>query len=206
MRGYSRFRCRRCGAPLKDRISILRGYGHECWYKVHPVERFRGVHPPRTQPREYTPPLRPRVRSRPSRTPHRESSKHRNGRSIAKEVLKSAVIGASCSAFPAACPGIVALGQVQEVLSTARAVIERLQNPQRGSRQLAQVILSEIVNEGANRIIGPWTRGIASGIASQIASGGVDKESVRRIATGTISNVMEDGLDGLISWGFKRFG
>ncbi len=206
LRGYSRFRCRRCGAPLKDRISITRGYGHECWCKVHPGLRRDWDYPRRPQPREYLRPRRAPVIRGPIARARSPPPRAHTARDLAKGILKTAVIGASCSAIPTACPAILALGHVSDLLGTARTIVNGLREKGRNSGQMVQGILSEVVTEAANRVVGPWTQLAAQGIASQIVvGGGVARSSVRQIASGTISNVLAEGMDGAISWGAKRF-
>jgi hypothetical protein len=121
--------------------------------------------------------------------------------SVGRQILKSAVIGVSCAAFPGACPAIVAFGKLTDVYNTAREIVNRIRSDHGGVHEVAKSVAGHLVAEAATHMVGPWTRVVSDGIASRIPAIGLSQTSVRSIVSTTVSSAMSEGFDGLASWG-----
>jgi hypothetical protein len=121
--------------------------------------------------------------------------------SLGRRALQTAVIGVSCAAFPGACPAIVGLGKALHVFSTARTIVSQSRSAGGISTQNATSLARYLAEEASRHFIGPWTKLVAGGIASQILPGSLGRERIGSIVRSTVSDVMKDGFDGLASWG-----
>jgi len=117
-----------------------------------------------------------------------------------RSLLKSAVIGVSCAAFPGGCPAILALGRIGDLLSTAKGIVRRVrassQLPPSERHSLAGFLAAEVVGH----IVGPLTRSVTNEIVERIPATGVGSEGVRAIVSGTVSDIMTEGFSGLAGW------
>jgi hypothetical protein len=117
-----------------------------------------------------------------------------------RQIVRSVVIGLSCGAFPTGSPAIVAFGRLTDVLRTARGLVTRLTSNQDTVAGTVQSLATYLAAEAAAHVIGPWSRAVSYGIASKLPTSRVRPESVRTLVSSTVSNVMSEGVAGLVAW------
>jgi len=152
---------------------------------------------------EYEPPRRRIYRELARRrivrpAPPPPPSRVRHG--ITRQVVKTAVIGVSCAAFPGACPAIVAFGKVADVFNSARNIVSQVQSARYTPGTVAHSLAGHLAGEALAHVVGPWSRLVTDGIVSTVRSDGLNTECVRTIVSSTIAGVMREGFDGLASW------
>lgn len=122
------------------------------------------------------------------------------GRDVAHQLVKTAVIGVSCAALPTACPAIVAFGKLTDAYETARGIVERVRSDGWSAGSVTRSLASYLTSEASSRLAGPVTSLVSRAIASTIISQEIGTSTIQAIVTSTISNVAEEGADGLIGW------
>jgi hypothetical protein len=175
--------------------------GTPCYCNCH--GRAHGIYYGRSRSYYRSRPRYRRVPQRSVRLPRLQGREtpSRAATDLARQVLKSAVIGVSCGVLPGACPAIVALGKLDDVYRSVRDVVNRVRTGSGLLRTAGVSLVRNLAAEVASQVTGPWIRGVSDGIASRIVTSRLDQQSVRRIASSTIFNVMKDGVGDLVLWG-----
>jgi Family of unknown function (DUF6011) len=202
LRGYSRHKCRRCGAPLKDWISIKRGYGHECWRKVHGWDR------PEYEIREHLP--RPRVRGRRARPPAKRLEKPmpiprtpRSGWSPARELFRNVVVGVSCAAFPAACPAIIGVSRIDALVRTGAEIVRAVNSGVSAPVAVTAGLVGHLIDEAVLRSAGPYTRSVSQQVATRLIRSRLERRAILEVVGATIPQVVRRTDYDLTKWGVE---
>ena len=149
----------------------------------------------RVAPREYVRPLiNRRERTLQIPRPHRAWGRH---------IVMTAVIGVSCAALPGACPAIVALGKAVDLYVAASEIVGRARQNRGMAGAVTHSLSGYLASEAMAHVAGPWSRLVSDGIASRIATRGLDQAAVRMIVSSTVSEVMSEGTAGLALWAVR---
>jgi len=168
---------------------------HGIYFRRYAVYRPYSRPIRRVVPREY---VRPRITRPPRPEP---ISSHR--RSWGPGLVKSAVIGVSCAAFPGAWPAIVAFGKYHDLYVAAKGIVDTVRSDRRVPGTLALDLYGHLTREVVAHVAGPWSRIVSDAITSKIAPSGLTRPIVQRIVASTIAGVMTDEI-GPTQWGIKE--
>jgi hypothetical protein len=122
-------RCRYCGRPLTDPESARSGVGPDCFSRhLAWLRRQESVGPPAIIRSAQALPLprRRSARKTPKPKPRPASGLERYVRS---GLLRASVVGASCAAFPAACPAIMEGATVKDGYDATERVLSAAFGP-----------------------------------------------------------------------------
>jgi|SRR5579871_461789 len=202
-RGYARRlrygyrRCRYCRRRLTDPHSIRLGIGPECYARHGWREAPRIRIAPPSPPAAVRP--RPRRRRSSAKKRPRPAGPHPISlggleRYVSPDALRAAAIGATCAALPVACPAITAVSTIYDASVTAHKVINATRGPGgpfAGARVAADQLWQSVVTRAASGAAGPAVRAVSLAVASSLPrSSNVAAESVRRIAAGTMTQML----------------
>lgn len=191
--------CSICGRPLSDRDSVIRGMGPEC-------ERKIGLGPRRTLGGRGVPHMRANdVMSRQKSSPGVEPNLNSRGldfrnillRSVGREVVKTAVVGATCVALPVACPAIGLISKAGSLMDISLQVMRNYHSMNSGTKGFRQ-LLTETENL-------PASQGLSAAIADTIyqkmpMTNLINRGPVGEIAKGTIKSIVRGAATSLLSF------
>ncbi len=134
-------------------------------------------------------------------------------RKIGLSVIRGAAVGVACGAIPAACPAILAINQAAGLAQVASDVYQAYSSGQsrrvslnRAAGKAGQALISmsigKTIQEGAEEEL----RGVSRAVGAAVGAGtgamfGANHELVRTIAAETTYCAMEEGIEGVVSWG-----
>jgi hypothetical protein len=123
---------------------------------------------------------------------------------LKSELLRAAVVGASCAAFPAACPAITALSTAKDAFDAARKVVSALNGPgglSAAGKEAQGQVWQYLVGQTAAGAAQPAVAIASAAIASVIPNpAGVPSEFVRKLAAGTLSSMLSSSLSSGVSY------
>jgi hypothetical protein len=121
-----------------------------------------------------------------------------------RDIIKSAAIGVTCLALPAACPAITALGTIDSVWGLARDTWQQA-HERRGwlgsSQSNLGAALAEEVSERGTR---PLVQFVSNHIAAAIPTSGLPRSVVQTLASSTLSTVVTGAAGNLAHWAISN--
>jgi hypothetical protein len=132
----------------------------------------------------------------------------KDSREIARTVIKSAIVGASCVGLPGLCPAITMLSTADDVAQLAARVVDSLQEsgpPSRRLKSVGSVLAKATAEWAAEKALEPSTeqgiRTISDSIATELArSTPLGPPYVKTIVEGTLTGLIQGGISETISW------
>ena len=126
-------------------------------------------------------------------------------------LLKSAVLGATCVGFPAACPAIMMLSKADEMIQLARRILQALyaqESPTESAETaglfLSKTIVKSCAEAGANAALDPVIGRVAVLVATEVSAAVPNTTRFALpIVEGTVSGLARGGIDGVLSYGLR---
>lgn len=134
-------------------------------------------------------------------------------RKIGFSIIRGAAVGVACGVAPAACPAILAINQVAGLAQVASDVYQAYRREGLGGAadKTGQAAVSTSINKAIQDGAEEEIRGISKGVGAAMSAGasgilGADPGIVQTVAEQTTYHAMEEGIEGVVSWGVEEIG
>jgi hypothetical protein len=189
--------CEVCGGEIWGKASLRRGVGDYCYRnhgrrRHHPTSDSGGL-------------VAEEVGSRGLQSTAGTQS------DLGLALVKSAVLGATCAGFPAACPTILMLSKADDAIQLSRRILQALDAREPPAERaetvglvLSKAIVKSYAEAGANAALDPVIGRVAVLVAAEVSSAAPDTtQFAQRIVEGTVSGLAHGGIDGVLSYGLR---